>query len=182
MFKTSDRQQVLTKCKEELFNCTFLDDWQGRVRITNVQPFVRKHPVSGKTVWFNHINVLTRSSMVEDYERTAVLWGGLWGFWPLALSIYYRALFGILSMFLNEIDFGSTVAFADGTAIPANHLAAFKRAIWKNTAQQPYQLHDIVVVDNLRVGHGREIYTGDKSLRKILTAWADEYPSKWFSK
>jgi len=182
MFKTSDRQQVLMKCKEEQFNCTFLDDWHGRVRMTNVQPFVRKHPVTGKSVWFNHINVLTRDSMVEDYERTSALWGGLWGWWPLALSIYYRALFGILSMFLTEMDFGSAVAFADGMAIPVNHLVAFKRAIWKNTVQRPYELHDIVVVDNLRIGHGREIYTGGKGLRTVLTALSDEYPSKWFSK
>lgn len=36
---------------------------------------------------------VAQDSMVYDYERTAALWGGLRGLWPLAIGLYYRALF-----------------------------------------------------------------------------------------
>eukprot|EP00405_Crypthecodinium_cohnii_P018596 CAMPEP_0206466784 /NCGR_PEP_ID=MMETSP0324_2-20121206/28665_1 /ASSEMBLY_ACC=CAM_ASM_000836 /TAXON_ID=2866 /ORGANISM="Crypthecodinium cohnii, Strain Seligo" /LENGTH=441 /DNA_ID=CAMNT_0053939967 /DNA_START=78 /DNA_END=1403 /DNA_ORIENTATION=+ len=180
MFKTDDRSKVLEQCKAEQFDCQFLDNWNGRVRITNVQPFVRKHPVTGKTVWFNHINVLTRNSMVYDYERTAALWGGFGGLWPLGLALYYRALFGVLTLVWSEFDFGFGVANADDTVIPEEDLRAIKRAVWQNTFQAPYQKNDIVIVDNMKVGHGREMYVGNESSRLIMTAWADNYPSSWF--
>ena len=52
--------------------------------------------VTSKQIWYNHINVLHGSMMPEDYARTASLWSGVAKLWPMALSYYYRALFGHL--------------------------------------------------------------------------------------
>lgn len=177
MFKTDNRTQVLAKCAEESFECTW--DEANRLRMTNLQPFVRTHPKSGKKVWFNHINVLHKDSMAYDYERTASLWGGFQGWWPLVLSLYYRGLYAALSLVMDESDLGSALGFEDGGLISAQDFREIKRATWRNTVQQPYQLHDIVVVDNMRVGHGREIYVGAKETRRVMTAWSNPYPAKW---
>jgi len=177
MFKGDDRDAVLRKCGEESFECSWNE--VGRLKMTNVQPFLRSHPVTGKPVWFNHINVLHWASMALDYERTAVLWGGMRGWWPLALALYYRALFWGLGLMWPESELGSAVAFAGGRPLEPEDFLEMKRAIWRNTVQQPYQLHDVVILDNLRVGHGREIYTGPKEARQVMTAWSDRYPALW---
>lgn len=177
MFKTDNRTQVLAKCAEESFECTW--DEANRLTMTNLQPFVRTHPQSGKKVWFNHINVLHKDSMAYDYERTAVFWGGFQGWWPLLLGLYYRGLYSALSFVMAESDLGSAAGFEEGELLSAEDFREIKRATWRNTVQQPYQLHDIVIVDNLRVGHGREIYVGAKETRRVLTAWSNSYPAKW---
>merc|ERR1719162_2851490 len=105
MFKTDDRDKVRKQCASEKFECSWAED--GRLTMTNLQPFVRSHPVSGKKVWFNHINVLHKDSMAYDYERTAVIWGGFRGWWPLLLSLYYRGLYSALSLVKSEIELGS---------------------------------------------------------------------------
>jgi len=179
MYKTDDRAAVKKKCEAESFECTF--DESGRLRMVNSQPWIRKHPVTGEEVFFVHINVLVKESMVYDYERTAVLWGGWRGLVPLAYGLYYRALFAGLSLFWPEASFGSSSAFGDGTPITQQEFYEVKRAIWKNTVQQPYQVRDIVVVDNMRVGHGREMYMGAKLDRQIFTAWTDDYPAGWIA-
>jgi alpha-ketoglutarate-dependent taurine dioxygenase len=179
MYKTDNRTAVLKACVAEKFECTW--DERNRLTMTNVQPFVRRHPVSDKPIWFNHVNVLHKDSMALDYERTAVLWGGLYGLWPMALGIYYRSLFGMLSLFWPETALGSTTTFERGETIPPEDFYTIKRAIWRNSFHQPYEVQDVVVIDNLRVGHGREIYTGPKVARQVMTAWSDLYPALWVS-
>mmetsp|Transcript_78809 Transcript_78809/g.228846 ORF Transcript_78809/g.228846 Transcript_78809/m.228846 type:complete len:432 (-) Transcript_78809:135-1430(-) len=178
MFKTDAHDIVLEKCSAESFDCSFNEE--NRLSIQNTQPWVRTHPVSGAQIWFNHINVLVKDSMVYDYERTAALWGGLRGMWPMAIGLYYRVLFAGLSYMWPEAKFGSSSFFSEqGIPITGDDFYQVKRAVWKNTVQNPYQLHDIVFVDNFRVGHGREMYAGPQTSRQILTAWSDNYPPSW---
>jgi len=178
MFKGDTPDTVLQKCSAESFNCSF--DQDSRLAIRNTQPWVRIHPVSGAEVWFNHINVLVKDSMVYDYERTAALWGGLRGLWPLAIGLYYRALFAGLGLLWPESQFGSSSSFTEeDVPITGDAFWQVKRAVWKNTIQQPYRVHDVVIVDNFRVGHGREMYAGPRTSRQIMTAWSDSYPASW---
>ena len=175
MFK--DEKDVMQKCADEDFNCTW--GASNKLTLSNVQPFVRKHPITGDEVWFNHINVLHKDSMAADYARTSHLWGGLVQVWPLALSFYYRALFGLLDFFVPEKELGSTAVFENGEVFSKKELSEMKAAIHANTIQHAYAAHDVVLVDNLRVGHGREIYLGGKGSRQIFTAWSNEYPQSW---
>lgn len=181
MFKTDKRPdtrpEVLHKCAAESFNCTW--DAAGTLKIENAQPWIRRHPVTGDATWFNHMNVLKPESMVYDYERTATLWGGVLGLWPLLLSFYYRTLFAAMSFFREERQLGSTALFDDGSLVPRELFMVVKKAIWSNTFQAPYRKHDIVILDNLRIGHGREIYLGPKESRQIMTAWSNKHPREW---
>jgi len=176
----ASRTDATQKCIEEKFECFW--DSQNRLRrltISNLQPFVRKHPVTSSEVWFNHINVLHKDSMAYDYQRTATIWAGFQGLWPLLLSVYYRALFGSLSLFKDETALGSTAVMEDGELLTAADFLAMKKAIYKSSIQNAYETNDIVLVDNLRIGHGREIYLGTKESRSIYTAWSDKYPAAW---
>mmetsp|Transcript_43735 Transcript_43735/g.115520 ORF Transcript_43735/g.115520 Transcript_43735/m.115520 type:complete len:435 (-) Transcript_43735:223-1527(-) len=177
MFKTDNRTAVKDTCAEENFECSW--NAEDRMRIANKQPFVRRHPHTGESVWFNHINVLHRNSMQLDYGRTATLWGGIEGLWPLCLGLYYQALYTILDAFWPEEELGSTILFENGSTFSREEVLAIKRAIWRNTVQEPYEVNDVVILDNLRVGHGREIYMGVKESRQVMTAWSDKYPAEW---
>ncbi|CAE7222891.1 unnamed protein product, partial [Symbiodinium pilosum] len=161
----------------EGFDCKW--DASNRLTLTNVQPILRNHPVTGKAIWYNHINVLHGQMMPGDYARTASLWSGWERLWPMALSLYYRVLFGIYSIFYAEVDMGSTVLKENGDVFSPEEIRAMKEAIHAHTVNHAYQQNDIVMLDNHRIGHGREIYLGPKESRVIYTAWSDHYPPSW---
>lgn len=175
MFK--DKEDAREKCAEENFNCTW--DSFNRLTIRNAQPFIRAHPVTGEPIWYNHINVLHGQMMPKDYARTASLWSGLAKLWPMALSFYYRLLFSFFGLFFPETAMGSTVLKENGEAFTTEELTAMKAAIHQHTFNHAYKRSDIVMVDNHRIGHGREIYLGPKTSRMIYTAWSDHYPPAW---
>ena len=54
MFK--DEKDAKRNCETEGFNCTW--DASNRLTLRNRQPFVRKNALSGRAIWYNHINVL----------------------------------------------------------------------------------------------------------------------------
>lgn len=176
MFK--DEEDARQKCAEENFTCTW-DSQTNRLTIRNAQPFIRPHPVTGKQIWYNHINVLHGQMMPKDYARTASLWNGFTQLWPMALSYYYRFLFGMFDLFFPATDLGSTVLKENGEAFTTQELIAMKAAIHQHTFNHAYKQGDIVMVDNHRIGHGREIYLGPKNSRLIYTAWSDHYPPSW---
>ncbi|CAE7251688.1 ddaC [Symbiodinium sp. CCMP2592] len=175
MFK--DEKDAKRNCETEGFNCTW--DASNRLTLRNRQPFVRKHALSGRAIWYNHINVLHGQMMPGDYFRTATLWPGLARLWPTALWLYYRSLFGIYSLFVPDKDMGSTVLKGSGEAFSSKELQAMKAAIHEHTHNHAYRQHDIVMLDNHRIAHGREIYLGPKESRMIFTAWSNEYPPSW---
>ncbi|CAK9077436.1 unnamed protein product [Durusdinium trenchii] len=176
MFK--DEKDAKENCLEEGFHCSW-DTSTNRLTLLNEQPFVRPHPITGQPIWYNHINVLHGQMMPGDYARTARLWDGPWSLWPTALSLYYRLLFNIYGLFVPEAEMGSTATKGSGEAFTTEELQAMKNAIHAHTVNHKYQANDIVMVDNHRVGHGREIYLGPKESRVIYTAWSNHYPPSW---
>ncbi|OLQ12234.1 Clavaminate synthase-like protein [Symbiodinium microadriaticum] len=165
MFK--DEKDAKRNCETEGFNCTW--DASNRLTLRNRQPFIRKHALSGRPIWYNHINVLHGQMMPGDYFRTATLWPGLARLWPTALWLYYRGLFGIYSFFVPDKDMGSTVLKGSGEAFSSKELQAMKAAIHEHTSNHAYRQHDVVMLDNHRIAHGREIYLGRRFQVKVST-------------
>jgi hypothetical protein len=93
----------------------------------------------------------------------------------MLMSLFYAAKLAFLRLFLSELELGHNVAFEGGILLKVHELLSMKRAIWQNTAQNPWQAHDIVLVDNRRIGHGREMFAGQAQKRSVLAAWSDEY-------
>lgn len=172
MFKTADRGEALLQCAQEGFDC----EWSkaGSMKITSGQRFHRVHEVTGASVWFNHLNVLFADSFLYDYEVGALLWDS---WYPLAIGWYFRTLYAALRLLLvQESELGSNTFYEDGSAIPLAEFEAWKAVMWKHTVLEPYQQHDIVILDNRRVAHGRMLFKG---ARRVLTAWSDIYPPQW---
>ena len=59
--------------------------------------------------------------------------------------------------------------YADGSAIPDEHIDHLRQLVWQNTLIYSHQQNDIVYVDNYRLAHARQPFSGP---RRILTTWA----------
>ena len=96
------------------------------------------------------------------------------------LWLYYRSLFGIYSLFVPDKDMGSTVLKGSGEAFSSKELKAMKAAIHQHTRNHAYRQHDVVMLDNHRIAHGREIYLGPKLGQTFYTCldW-DRFPTVW---
>jgi alpha-ketoglutarate-dependent taurine dioxygenase len=109
-----------------------------------VRPAIISHPKKGCKVWFNQADEFHPSANgIELYEAM------------LDLSN------GDISKFPVYVQFG------DNTEIPLEYLETVRQVVRKNTIKFPWQQGDIVMLDNVLIGHGRMPYGGE---RRILVA------------
>ena len=89
-------------------------------------------------------------------------------------------------------------SFGDGSEIPEAHLEHVRDVVWANMVFNRWELGDIVMIDNYRVSHGRQVlgsagvyYASNNSLlslslqpysgqRKVVVSWSEPQlkPSK----
>jgi hypothetical protein len=140
-FETENRDAV----------AAFLDggeaDWSwqsdGGLRIiSQVRPATIKHPATGTEVWFNQSDQ----------------------FHPAALGDEVAAE---LAQILAPEELPQSVAFADGSPIPAEYVLQVRDRALEAAVDVDWREGDLMVVDNVAVGHGRRPYTGD---RRVLVA------------
>jgi alpha-ketoglutarate-dependent taurine dioxygenase len=164
MFRSTDRDVVEQKCRENGFDFT----WQsgGRLRLTNVQPAVSAHPVSGTPTWFNHSQVFHLSSAGAELARVGRRPGQRRS---AVLARVARVLAAVKERTTRLEDHAMHCTFGDGTPIPDADMDAVRGAIWKNLVAFSWQKGDVVAIDNFRVAHGRFPYRGP---RKIAVCWA----------
>lgn len=163
IFGTTDRAMVEAKCAE----AGFVPEWlaRGRLRLVSEQPAMQPHPETGVPVWFSHVQVFHLGSAPAEYERIwkrmrePRLWG-LWQFSRVMVAMKRRA---------PSIDQSMHVTYADGREIDERDLEHLRDVIWKNLVAFPWQLGDIVAIDNRSVSHGRMPYRGP---REIVVAWS----------
>ena len=63
--------------------------------------------------------------------------------------------------------------FANGDPIGADVIQLINEVYEENTAREPWQSGDVMLVDNVRTAHGRERFEGP---REVLVAMADPAP------
>ena len=64
--------------------------------------------------------------------------------------------------------------FGDLTAIPERHLDEVDRVSRKNIVAVPMKEGDVLLVDNYRVLHGRDIFKGDRYHAVSWFTWPEE--------
>ncbi|MFF4449494.1 TauD/TfdA family dioxygenase [Streptomyces sp. NPDC001502] len=141
-FETGDRQQVEA----------FLDgtgaDWKwksdGTLWISQVGPGTLRHPVTGTEVWFNQADQFHVAGLGEDAA--------------------------LLMELLSEDEMPQSASYADGTPIPAEHILHVQEAGLRNAVDVHWNAGDLLLIDNILVGHGRRPYTGN---RRVLVAMSD---------
>ncbi|MFD5823963.1 TauD/TfdA family dioxygenase [Lentzea sp. NPDC060358] len=135
-FQTEQRAQVEEYCREQEIGW----EWIGRdrLRTSQIRPALAVHPGTGERVWFNHAVFFHTSSLPEQI----------------------RSQVGTLP----ADDLPAATTYGNGSPIPAKTLDHLRSAYTSEQVAVPWQVGDVLVVDNLLAAHGREPYTGDRKV------------------
>ncbi|APR84543.1 Hypothetical protein A7982_09892 [Minicystis rosea] len=164
MFRTTDRAVVEEKCRENGLTAEWSSN--GRLKLTNVQPAVKAHPVTGEAVWFNHSQVFHTSAVPAEYRRIAERMGPV----PYAaLSLVAEAAVQLKVRTQGVEEQAMHCTYGDGTPISDSDMDAVREAIWTNMVFFKWRKGDVLVIDNDAVAHGRMPYNGP---RTVAVCWA----------
>jgi alpha-ketoglutarate-dependent taurine dioxygenase len=139
-FETGDRRVV-----EEYLNGTDAEwAWRpdGGLRVSLVRPATVRHPVTGAEVWFNQADQWHPAALGDEAA-------------------------GALAQLLPPEDLPQYVTFADGTPIPDAHVLQIRDRGLETAVDVDWNTGDLLVIDNVLVGHGRRPFTGS---RRVLVA------------
>lgn len=133
-FETTDKAAVEAYCRERDIGFA----WQpnGGLRIQEVRPAVRTHPVTGERVWFNQVHLWHASNTPMASSVTAQIEAGL----PMAA--YY----------------------GDGGRIGNDTLAAVREVMNAEKKLFRWQQGDLLMVDNVLAAHGRMPFDGPRQI------------------
>lgn len=142
-FGTTERSDVDRYCRANGIATEWLDG--GGLRTRQRRYGVLVHPVTGEKVWFNQIAFLSEYAMDPEVREFLLEIHG-----PDGLPFSTR--------------------FGDGSPIPHDVVDLINDVHERHTVREPWQDGDLLVVDNLRVAHGREPYAGE---REVVVAMTD---------
>jgi alpha-ketoglutarate-dependent taurine dioxygenase len=142
-FGSDERGAVESYCRANAIRF----EWQrdGALRTWQRRSAVMRHPVTGQRCWFNQIAFLNGWTMDPEVRE------------------YLVDLYG-------EDGLPFNTRFGNGDAIDADVVRLINEIYDANTAREPWQAGDLMLVDNVRTAHGRERYAGR---REVLVAMAD---------
>lgn len=137
VFQTSSRAVVENYCRQSRVEFEWIGDDQLRTR--QRCQVLQRHPVTGATVWFNQAHLFHVSRLSAEVRD-----------WLLAA-------FG-------EENLPRNVFFADGSAIDSEMLDEISRAYETQSVVFPWQLGDLLLLDNMLTAHGRNAFTGKREV------------------
>jgi len=141
-FETSDRNEV----EAYLSAAGATWEWKKRgLRVIQVRPATRRHPVTGAEVWFNQADQWHPATL--DNEIAAGL-----------------------ARIMAEEDLPHSVRFADGTPIPEASVLQIRDRGLGSAVDVGWRTGDLLLIDNVLVAHGRRTFTGS---RRVLVAMSD---------
>lgn len=139
-FETRDRQRV-----EEILDSGHCEwEWKadGGLRVSQVRPATIRHPVTGSEVWFNQADQWHVSALDPDTAAA-------------------------LLQVLPPEDMPQSVTYVDGSPIPDEHITNIRDRGLAEAIDIGWRAGDLMIIDNVLVGHGRRPYTGP---RRVLVA------------
>ncbi|MEU1184675.1 TauD/TfdA family dioxygenase [Streptomyces sp. NPDC005820] len=142
-FGTDDRDAVERYCRAN----TIEFDWQpdGSLRTRQRRSAVMRHPVTGRRCWFNQIAFLNEWTLAPEVRE------------------YLVEVYGADGLPFNT-------RFGGGDPIGEDVVTVLNKVYEANTAREPWQAGDLMLVDNIRTAHSREPFEGS---REVLVAMAD---------
>lgn len=154
MFGTSNRHQVEEICRQQQIEYTWIR--HDRLRLCGIRPAVLQHPGTGENVWFNQAHIFHPSYATEFRHL---------GNWLIALALESWEAFQRVGLPAKSL--AQNALFGDGSPIPRATMDTVRRAIWEESVCFPWKKGDVLLLDNLRVAHGRMPFSGR---RRILAA------------
>jgi alpha-ketoglutarate-dependent taurine dioxygenase len=143
VFQTSDAREVEAYGASHGIAIEWVDATHLRTR--QVRPAIVAHPSTGEPVWFNHATFFHLSTL------------------PAAIRQELLAQFGDAAL-------PSQSYYGDGTPIEDDVLEELRHQYLDYAIRWPWQQDDVLVLDNVLTAHGREAYSG---ARTVLVAMAD---------
>jgi alpha-ketoglutarate-dependent taurine dioxygenase len=120
-------------------------EWvDGRLRTRQTRSAVIRHPETGDESWFNHVAFWNAWSLDDEVRRLL------------------RAECG------DDVPYDTR--YGDGAPISRADIRAINSTADAVQVAEPWRLGDLMIVDNIRMAHGREAYQGD---RTVLVAMGD---------
>ena len=104
-----------------------------------------RHPVTGQRCWFNQIPFLNEWTIASEIRE------------------YLVDVYGAEGLPFNT-------SFGNGDPIGEDVVELLNQVYEANTAREPWQAGDLLLVDNVRTAHSREPFEGP---REVLVAMAD---------
>lgn len=138
VFQTEEKKLVEQMCIERGLSFS----WQGDIlRTEQTLPAIKQVPGSELNTWFNQAHLFHYSSIPKDIYTWLL---GMFGEEGLPRNAYY----------------------GDGSPLETEVLTVINQVYHQCLRSFPWQQRDLLIVDNIRVAHGRAPFTGD---RLILT-------------
>ncbi|MDZ4687668.1 MAG: TauD/TfdA family dioxygenase [Planctomycetaceae bacterium] len=154
MFATEDRADVERACDNERIQHRWKPD--GTLQLINTRPATIRHPQTGETIWFNSAHNF-HDSWSWEFRRAGR---------PL-LALLTRLMEGRHRRRLKPEDFPNHCQFGDGGEIPREDIEHIRQVLWNHAVLFAWQSGDVLLLDNLRIAHGRMPFRGP---RRILVA------------
>ncbi|HEX4100383.1 MAG TPA: TauD/TfdA family dioxygenase [Pseudonocardiaceae bacterium] len=142
-FGTEDRGCVESYCRGNAIEFQWQPD--GGLRTRQRRSAVVRHPVTGARCWFNQIAFLNEWTIDPEVREFLV------------------DVYGADGLPFNT-------RFGNGDPIGEDVVVLLNRIYEANTAREPWQAGDLMLVDNVRTAHSREPFEGP---REVLVAMAD---------
>ncbi|MGW1406024.1 TauD/TfdA family dioxygenase [Streptomyces sp. NPDC002403] len=142
-FETGSRTEVEAILADSDANHEWTRD--GGLRVSQVRPSTARHPVTGAEVWFNQADQWHAAGLGDETAAA-------------------------LHRIMPEKDLPQSVTFADGSPIPAQYITQVRDRGLEAAVDVDWQTGDVLLIDNMLVGHGRRPFTGP---RRVLVAMSD---------
>ena len=142
-FGTDHRPAVESYCRANAIEFGWKGD--GALRTWQRRSAIMRHPLTARRCWFNQIAFLNEWTMDPELRE------------------YLVDVYGEDALPFNT-------RFGNGDAISADIVQSINEVYEANTAREPWQSGDLMLVDNVRSAHARERFEGP---REVLVAMAD---------
>ncbi|MGW3626149.1 TauD/TfdA family dioxygenase [Streptomyces sp. NPDC000880] len=143
-FGTEDRGAVESYCRANAIEFEWQPD--GGLRTRQRRSAVVRHPVTGRRCWFNQIAFLNEWTIAPEVREYLV-------------DVYSA----------DGLPFNTR--YGEGDPIGEDVVQLLNQLYEDNTAREPWQAGDLMLVDNVRTAHSREPFEGP---REVLVAMAEE--------
>jgi acyl carrier protein len=138
----------------------WLDD--EHLRTVQIRPAALPHPRTGERLWFNHALALHASSLDPALRQTLLRQRG-------------------------EAGLPHNTYFGNGDPIPDEVIAHVRETHERQQILFDWQAGDVLLLDNLRMAHGREPYSGPRAVYAAMgnpLSWREvgatlEVPAAW---
>lgn len=142
VFQTSRTEEVEAYCREAGMQCVWRD--RNRLRTIRIAAALRPHPRTGAPLWFNHAHLFHVSNLEAELREA------------------------ILSQ-VDPEDYPRNVYYGDGSPIATEDLEHVRGTYDEVSVRFDWEAGDLMLVDNMAVAHGREPFSGPRTILVAMT-------------